>query len=130
MLRKEAPRILQLASWSEGRIRRLGSQQGTSWWLSLLSKRWHPCPMAAGVAYEVIHFSDRFPVVRTACGRPGVDERGWRTITPSADRWKWARNDRDEGGRETDAERIVAPSTIECAPTAVQSPMVRLARRL
>jgi hypothetical protein len=33
------------------------------------------------VAYDVIHFSDRFPVVRAACGKIGPSAALWRYVT-------------------------------------------------
>lgn len=33
------------------------------------------------VAYDVIHFSDRFPVVATPCGRLGPSAGLWRYVT-------------------------------------------------
>jgi hypothetical protein len=34
-----------------------------------------------GVVYDVVHFSDRFPVVRAACGKVGPASDLWRYVT-------------------------------------------------
>jgi hypothetical protein len=39
---------------------------------------------APPVVYDTIHFSDRFPVVKAACGKVGPSAAQWRFVTCEA----------------------------------------------